>query len=562
MPTPTPPEETNQQDLAVKPDATISFTDVTARFGVDFHHNRDDAPFNIGGGAAAGDYDNDGLLDIYVTNSRGDNALYRNNGHGTFTDVATDAGVDDPTGRGNGAGWGDYDNDGDLDLFVANFGSSQLFRSNGDGSFTDATAEAGVGDPDGEYRTMTPTSRTVGPAGGSPTFTLGASNSALFRAGPTVTSFCSDQCFTGSLPSSFSEDSHFTLTITVPASAAARTHTFSVQAKGNYTCGFKTCTHTVTKNGTITKLAGLDLRASISSGSPNPQIPGGNITVTASVRNLDHHVFGDTATGVVMTITNFNGLIVVSAPGCGVSGAFINCNQGNVARLTTESRTITFRIPQGAGANQLFFLRNHVTSSTPLRTIGDDFVDISFRTATANMSISKTDSPDPILAGTRLNYVLTLRHLGGPENATNVVVKDTLPAEVTFDTATTSQGSCSAVGQVVTCNLGSVGINGTVIIQIGVIVSPLTVGTITNNANVSADQADGVPGDNSASADTLIVNHDKDLKGLLNALEAKLDNQTPVNVDLGPIEGKLDDLDLSPWTTWTWRSPAGPRLET
>ena len=132
---------------------TITFTDVAGAAGVDFHHTRDDSRFNIGGGAAAGDYNGDGLLDIYVTNSAGANALYLNNGDGTFTDVAEAAGVDDPTGHGNSAGWGDYDNDGDLDLFVSSFGASKLFRNSGDRTFIDVTVAAGLGDPDAEHRT-------------------------------------------------------------------------------------------------------------------------------------------------------------------------------------------------------------------------------------------------------------------------------------------------------------------------------------------------------------------------------------------------------------------------
>ena len=84
----------------------------------------------------------------------GSNGLYRNNGDGTFTDEAVAAGVADPAGVGNAAGWGDYDNDGDLDLFVANYGTSKLFSNGGDGTFTDVTAAARVGDPDSEHRTM------------------------------------------------------------------------------------------------------------------------------------------------------------------------------------------------------------------------------------------------------------------------------------------------------------------------------------------------------------------------------------------------------------------------
>ena len=73
----------------------------------------------VGMGAATGDYDNDGDLDLYVT-AYGSNALYRNNGNGTFTDVTRQAGVDDPRWS-TSAAFVDYDRDGDLDLFVANY---------------------------------------------------------------------------------------------------------------------------------------------------------------------------------------------------------------------------------------------------------------------------------------------------------------------------------------------------------------------------------------------------------------------------------------------------------
>ena len=90
---------------------TLRFTDVTESIR---HRLR-----SYGMGAAVGDYDNDGDLDLFVT-TFGANALYRNNGNGTFTDATREAGVSDPRWS-TSAAFVDYDRDGDLDLFVANY---------------------------------------------------------------------------------------------------------------------------------------------------------------------------------------------------------------------------------------------------------------------------------------------------------------------------------------------------------------------------------------------------------------------------------------------------------
>lgn len=141
----------------------LIFTDVSVAARVNFLHYRQTFDFMpFGAGVVVFDYNGDGNEDIYITAAAdafqpdrdGSNALYRNNGDGTFTNVSLRAGEDDPLGKGNGGCAADYDNDGDQDLFVANWGSSKLFNNSGDGTFTDVTAEAGLGDPDATYRSM------------------------------------------------------------------------------------------------------------------------------------------------------------------------------------------------------------------------------------------------------------------------------------------------------------------------------------------------------------------------------------------------------------------------
>jgi hypothetical protein len=145
-----------------------SFEDATAASGMGQNNNR----FSFA--ASWADYDRDGWPDLYVANDFGRNNLYRNNGDGTFSDVAAKAGVED-LAAGMSVAWGDYDGDGWLDLYVSNMWSSagqrltfnpafaevagdaavraafqrqargnSLFRNNGDGTFQDVTAAAGV----------------------------------------------------------------------------------------------------------------------------------------------------------------------------------------------------------------------------------------------------------------------------------------------------------------------------------------------------------------------------------------------------------------------------------
>ncbi|MEW6470510.1 MAG: FG-GAP-like repeat-containing protein [Bacteroidota bacterium] len=98
-------------------------------------------------GAAWGDYDNDGYVDLFVSNYGQNNFLYRNNGNGTFTKITTGQIVNDG-GNSVGCSWGDYDNDGDLDLFVANYSGQNdfLYRNDGGGNFTKITSGPVVSD--------------------------------------------------------------------------------------------------------------------------------------------------------------------------------------------------------------------------------------------------------------------------------------------------------------------------------------------------------------------------------------------------------------------------------
>jgi hypothetical protein len=137
---------------------SIVLSDVTRETGITFNHTDGSSGKRyimetVSAGLALLDYDRDGDIDIYFLNGaplKGTeveapprNALYRNDGDFELTDVTEKAGVGD-TGYGLGVAAGDYDNDGDLDLYLNNHGPNVLYRNNNDGTFTDVTQQAGV----------------------------------------------------------------------------------------------------------------------------------------------------------------------------------------------------------------------------------------------------------------------------------------------------------------------------------------------------------------------------------------------------------------------------------
>ena len=139
-----------------------TFTDVAEEAGVQGIDGRSVEP-NLAEnyGASWGDFDNDGDVDLYLTN-KGVDELYENLGDGTFRNITAQAGMDSLIRESTSAVWFDYNNDGLLDLYVCAYGrygivpSSEnvLYRNNGDGTFTDVTGSAGVGDPGFTYTAL------------------------------------------------------------------------------------------------------------------------------------------------------------------------------------------------------------------------------------------------------------------------------------------------------------------------------------------------------------------------------------------------------------------------
>jgi hypothetical protein len=133
------PEEFRMEAKTGWEKPTVEFEDIAARIGLD--------KTSGGRGIAIFDYNNDGLLDVVVAGASAGCSLYRNNGDGTFTDVSVGCGLDEAI-NGFGITVGDYNNDGYPDVFVTRLGfyggEGELWRNNGDGTFTNVSREAGV----------------------------------------------------------------------------------------------------------------------------------------------------------------------------------------------------------------------------------------------------------------------------------------------------------------------------------------------------------------------------------------------------------------------------------
>ncbi len=171
-----PPSETTTPVPEPSPSPSVSgspgprsrdgawFVDVAESSGLVFLHDagllpEKHLPETMGAGAALADVDGDGDLDAYLVQSgpmpvpgaapdrRPGNALFLNDGHGTYTDASRASGDAAHDGYGMGVAAGDVDDDGDVDLFVTNLGPDVLLRNDGEARFTDTTGDAGVGDP-------------------------------------------------------------------------------------------------------------------------------------------------------------------------------------------------------------------------------------------------------------------------------------------------------------------------------------------------------------------------------------------------------------------------------
>jgi uncharacterized repeat protein (TIGR01451 family) len=232
--------------------------------------------------------------------------------------------------------------------------------------------------------------------------------------------------------------------------------------------------------------------------APDPVTTGNNLTYTITVTNSGP----DTATGVTMTdplpaTTTF----VSATPSQGNCGGTdtVTCNLGSVNKGGSATVTIVVTPMQAGGiSNTANIAANEFdpnlndNSATQVTTVNAP--------PSADMSITKSDSPDPVTVGSSLTYTITVKN-NGPSAATGVTMTDPLPGTVTFVSATPSQGNCTGTATV-TCSLGSLSNGASATVTI--VVTPTQAGGISNTTTVTANEADPVTSNNSATEPTTV----------------------------------------------------------
>ena len=235
--------------------------------------------------------------------------------------------------------------------------------------------------------------------------------------------------------------------------------------------------------------------------SVDPVVAGTALTYTVRVDNNGP----SDATDVVATDTLPAGVTFVATTGCAEDpGGVPTCSLGTIPAGGFETYTIDVMVDAGTGG--IISNTASVTSITPEANPGDESTtEETTVMAVADLSITKADTIDPVMAGTNLGYAIVVSNTGPSNDPATVTVTDTLPAGVSFVSAGGPGWTCGSGGGIVTCTRPGLAIFEAIAIDLVVAVDPTTRGILTNTATVSSPTTDPNPGNDQTSATTTVT---------------------------------------------------------
>lgn len=196
--------------------------------------------------------------------------------------------------------------------------------------------------------------------------------------------------------------------------------------------------------------------------------------------------------------SGFTGQIALSIAGLPTGAtAIFNPSSVNITDATAKSSTLSVMTSANTPVGTYPLTVTAISGSLQHTIIVSLKV---FTSSSADLSLTKTGSPNPAIVGTTLSYRITVIN-NGPAAATNVNITDTLPANVTLNSSSTTQGTCNGTGPI-NCSLGSLANGASAVVAINV--TPTVAGQITNTASVTGAEADPDAGNNSATVGTVV----------------------------------------------------------
>lgn len=236
------------------------------------------------------------------------------------------------------------------------------------------------------------------------------------------------------------------------------------------------------------------------SDAPDPVTAGQPLTYTLVVTNSGPNAAGGVTVNDLIPAT---ATLVATAPSQGSCTGTrpISCDLGGLASGASATVGVTVTPRTAIAVTNAATVSAIQLDPVPANNSASETTVVAPVPGAVDLSLTMSDSPDPLAGGQPLSYTLTVTN-HGPDTAQGVAITDALPGTVNFVSASPSQGECLD-SDTVTCNLGGLGVGGSATVTL--VVSPRSAGTLTNTASVASDKADPSPANNTASAITTVT---------------------------------------------------------